>query len=88
MKKLLLYILTNIVENPDQIAVKQSSDDTGLITLNVIVAQEDMGKVIGKGGKVINAIRQIIKILAIKQGKRINISLNEPSQESEDTSEK
>lgn len=78
MKDLLQYILKNLVDNPDEITIKQSQDETGLITFNVTVSQADMGKVIGRGGKVINAIRQIIKIKSIKEGKRININLQEP----------
>lgn len=78
MQDLLIYLLTNLVDNPDQVKVSQASDSTGLVTLSATVAPEDMGKVIGKGGKVINAIRQVVKIKAIKEGKRVQVTLSEP----------
>ncbi len=78
MKDLLLYILQAIVDDQDAISIDEVTDETGLTTFNVTVAESDMGKVIGKAGKVINAIRQVVKIKAIKEGKRVNISLGEP----------
>jgi len=83
MKKLLTYILTSIVDNPDAVKVEESTDPEGMVILTAHVAESDMGKVIGKGGKVINSIRQVIKILAIKEGKRVNINLEDPEQKSE-----
>jgi len=90
MKKLLSYIVTSIVDNPDQVKISESTDDTGLTALSIQVNQEDMGKVIGKGGKVINAIRQVVKIKALRTGKRINVSIEEPEEsqnKKEDTDE-
>ncbi len=78
MKDLLLYILQAIVDNKDAISIEETTDETGLTTFKVTVDESDMGKVIGKAGKVINAIRQVVKIKAIKEGKRVNISLGEP----------
>ena len=62
MKDLLIYILNNLVDNPDQVQVEESVDENGLVTLNATVASEDMGKVIGKAGKGINAIPPLIPI--------------------------
>src|SRR3989338_5305395 len=79
MKDLLVYILNNLVDNPDQVQVEETTDENGLVTLNATVASDDMGKVIGKGGKVINAIRQVVRIRAIKEGKRVTINVAEPA---------
>ena len=79
MESFLTYILKNIVDHPEKVTVTKDTDETGLITFRVTLAEEDMGKVIGKGGKVINAIRQVVKIKSLKTGKRINISLSEPT---------
>lgn len=82
MKETLTYILQAIVDNPDSVAVEEQ-DEEGTIHFTVTVAKEDMGKVIGKEGKVIRSIRNIMKIRAIKEDKRINITLAETSEAQE-----
>lgn len=76
MKDALSYILSSIVENPEKIKIEES-EEASVITFTIIVAKEDIGRVIGKNGKIIRAIRNVLKIPAIKQGKRININLAE-----------
>lgn len=76
MKDTLEHIISAIVTNPESVKVEESESD-GITTFTVTVAKEDMGKVIGKEGKVIRSIRNVMKIPAIKQNKRINISLSE-----------
>ncbi len=76
MKELVKFLVENIVEKPDEVRVSESLDQ-GQTILNLKVAQEDMGKVIGKGGKVIRSIRNIVKIGAVKQNKRIFLQLEE-----------
>ena len=79
MKDALLYIISSIVDNPKKVKIEEDEQD-GIINFTVTVAKEDMGKVIGKEGKIIRAIRTVMKIPAIKQNKRINITLNETPQ--------
>jgi uncharacterized protein len=78
MKKALEYIVSQIVDNPDKIEIKEQ-EDQGIINFSITVDPSDMGKIIGKNGKVIRAIRNVIKISAIKQNKKINIALTEIS---------
>ena len=80
MKKALSYIVSSIVDDPKKVEISEEEKD-GVTNFTVSVAKEDMGKIIGKGGKVIKAIRNLIKISAIKQGKKIYISLLENPQE-------
>lgn len=80
MKDTLHYIIAAIVDNPDAVAIEER-DEEGTLNLIVTVAKEDMGKVIGKEGKVIRSIRNIMKIKAMKHNVRINVSLAETSQE-------
>ena len=76
MKDILLTLVKAIVDNPDAVVVEET-DDNGFVTLTITVASEDMGKVIGKEGKVIRALRNVMKIPAMKQGKKVQIQLAE-----------
>ncbi len=80
MKDALTYIVTSIVDNPKEVEVTEE-DNEGVLNFTVKVAKDDMGKIIGKNGKVIKAIRNVVKIPAIKQGRKIYISLAETPQE-------
>jgi predicted RNA-binding protein YlqC (UPF0109 family) len=79
MKKALSYIVSAIVDDPKQVKITEEETD-GVINFTVTVAKEDMGKIIGKNGKVIKAIRNVVKIPAIKLEKKIYISLSENPQ--------
>lgn len=74
MKQLLEYIIPNIVNHPEDVVIDEV-ESNGLTTLTIKVNPEDMGRVIGKSGKVIKAIRQIGRIVAIKKGIRVNIDV-------------
>lgn len=76
MKDILQYIIKAIVDNPDKVDVTEDENE-GVLNLNVTLAKEDMGKVIGKNGKVIKSIRNVMKIPAIKENKKIFINLSE-----------
>lgn len=78
MKKALEYIISSIVESPKEIEVTEN-EDSGIINFTIKVAPSDMGRIIGKNGKVIRGIRNVIKIPAIKQNKKINIVLADSS---------
>ncbi|RJQ25404.1 KH domain-containing protein [Candidatus Parcubacteria bacterium] len=75
MKDLLLYILSNISEN-GQIKVEEEEND-GFITLNIYAPKDEIGKIIGKSGKTINSIKNIIKIKAIKENKKVDVQISE-----------
>lgn len=74
MKQLLEYIVPNIVNHPEDVVITEDQNSEGT-TLTIEVNPEDMGRVIGKSGKVIKAIRQIARIMAIKRGVRVNIDI-------------
>lgn len=76
MKTTLEYIVASIVSDKDNVKVDET-ENNGIIELVIHVAKEDIGKVIGKEGKIIRAIRNIMKIPAIKQNKKIQISVSE-----------
>lgn len=76
MKDILATIVKALVDNPDDVNVEEN-DDNGFVTLSISVNKDDMGKIIGKEGKVIRSIRNVMKIPAMKQGKKVQISLAE-----------
>lgn len=78
MKDVLLEILSSIVDEPKNLTIDEK-EENGTIYFTVNLPKEEMGRVIGKQGRIIRALRNVMKIPAIKQGKRINISLNENS---------
>jgi len=70
MKEVLMTIITNLVEFPEQVSISEKEDEK-TVTYEVKVAESDMGKVIGREGKIAGAIRTVMKALAAKQQKRI-----------------
>ncbi|MBL7150785.1 KH domain-containing protein [Candidatus Microgenomates bacterium] len=76
MKKLLKYIITAIVDHPEDVKIEEEETEEQLL-IKISVHPEDAGKVIGKGGKIIKAIRRLAYILATKRKKRLNIELVE-----------
>ena len=76
MIDLLRFILTNITDHPDDIHIDTVIDETtNTQILNVTVHPEDMGKVIGKGGKIITSIRELVRIKGIKLNQRVKVVL-------------
>jgi len=76
MKDLLDYIVTGLVDNPDDVRV-YSENSYGATLLDVSVNSDDMGRVIGRRGKVINSIRTIVKAAAAGTGERYTVELLE-----------
>ncbi|HEY4694374.1 MAG TPA: KH domain-containing protein [Candidatus Nanoarchaeia archaeon] len=77
MKDLLLYLTTNFVKNPKNVQVEEKVGASGEINLELSVHPDDMGLVIGKGGKVIKSLRNILRTKAILEGRRVNLVLTE-----------
>ena len=76
MKQALTFIISHLVEDPNKVEIREEEQD-GFINFIISVPKEEMGRVIGKEGKVIRSIRNVVKIPAIRDGKRININLEE-----------
>ncbi len=76
-KSLLEFLLREIVDAPDKVVISEETDQYGGTLLKTTVAGEDMGKVIGKGGKTIRSIRNLVKAISIKQSIHTNIALTE-----------
>lgn len=74
MKELLLIITKNLVDEPDMVSVNEIEDDDSVV-LELRVAPNDMGKVIGKQGRIAKAIRTVVKAAAIYNNKRVNVEI-------------
>ncbi len=74
MKELLEYIARELVEAPDAVEVSEVHDDRGVL-LQLSVDPEDMGKVIGKGGRTARAIRQVVKAAAMREGIHVAVAI-------------
>jgi hypothetical protein len=74
VKELVELIAKSLVDNPDGVVVKETVEDT-TITLELAVAPEDMGKVIGKGGRIAKAIRTVVKAAASKGDKKVIVDI-------------
>ncbi len=74
MKELLLYIAQNLVDNPDEVTVEEKvSGDS--ITYELRVAPSDMGKIIGRHGKIAKEIRTLMRSVAQKNGKHVSVDI-------------
>lgn len=73
MKDLLLYMAQNLVDNPEAVSVTEIPGDETVLELRV--APEDMGKVIGRQGRIAKEIRTIIKSVAQRRGERVNVEI-------------
>lgn len=76
MKELIEALAKALVDRPDQVVVAQSETDK-TVHLQLVVAPEDMGKVIGKQGKIANAIRTLVKAAAVKDGRRVHLDIDQ-----------
>jgi len=74
MKELVEYIAKSIVNSPDDVVVTEESDESGII-LKLQVADEDKGRVIGKQGRIAQAIRALIRVKAAKAGTRATLEI-------------
>lgn len=77
MKELIEYIATQLVEDQDQVLVKEY-EDGGRVRIELKVAKDDMGRVIGKGGRVANSIRVLLRVAAARESKRASLDIVEP----------
>jgi uncharacterized protein len=76
MKDTLYFLLTKIVDHPDDIVIDEEQADSRIL-LTIHAAQEDFGKIIGKSGRIIKALRDLMKLMATKQNCYVDVVLAE-----------
>jgi predicted RNA-binding protein YlqC (UPF0109 family) len=74
MKELIEYIAKSIADQPDEVVVTEETDDQGIM-LKLQVADEDKGRIIGKQGRVAQAMRTLLRVTAAKQGTRATLEI-------------
>lgn len=74
MKELVEVIAKSLVENPDEVVVTQTENDKSIV-IELRVAQSDMGKVIGKQGRIAKAIRSVVKAASAKENKKVVVDI-------------
>jgi len=75
MKELIEYIAKSIVDEPDEVKVDDETDEEGLLTLKLQVADEDKGRVIGKQGRIAEAMRALLRVKAAKASARVRLEI-------------
>ena len=75
MKELVEYMAKNLVDDPTQVRVRETvTPQESRIDLHV--APDDMGRIIGKSGRVVNSLRVLLRVAAVRQGKRASLEIN------------
>ncbi|HEV2752202.1 MAG TPA: KH domain-containing protein [Solirubrobacteraceae bacterium] len=75
MKELLIYLARALVDEPDRVRVEQFEEEDGTLVLELAVADDDYGKVIGRGGRTANALRTVVKAAAVRERRRVLVDI-------------
>ncbi|UCH50595.1 MAG: KH domain-containing protein [Chloroflexota bacterium] len=75
MKELIEYIAKAIVNAPDDVKVTEETDDKGMVVVKLEVAPDDKGRVIGRQGRVAEAMRTLLRVVATKEGIRVRLEI-------------
>jgi predicted RNA-binding protein YlqC (UPF0109 family) len=77
VKDLLTYLVSSLVERPEEVRIEEFEEDDGTLVLELSVAQDDYGKVIGRGGRTAQALRTVVKAAAVKDNRRVLVDIVE-----------
>ena len=75
MRELLEYLARQLVDSPDEVEVEEFEEEDGTLVLELAVAEDDYGKVIGRGGRTANALRLVVKAAAVKDNRRVLVDI-------------
>ncbi len=77
MRELLEYLARALVDHPDDVEVEELEEDDGTLVLELSVADDDYGQVIGHGGRTAQALRTVVKAAAVKDNRRVLLDIVE-----------
>ena len=75
MEDLLAYLARSLVDRPDEVSVESFEEDDGTVVLELHVAGDDAGKVIGRGGRTVAAMRTVMKAASVRHGHRVLVDV-------------
>jgi predicted RNA-binding protein YlqC (UPF0109 family) len=75
MKELLEYLARGLVEHPDEVRVNEVREDDRTVVLELSVAEDDYGSIIGRGGRTASALRMVVKATAVKERQRVFVDI-------------
>ncbi len=75
MEALLEYLVRSLVDEPDEVSVEAIEEDDGTVVLELRVAEDDAGKVIGRGGRTVAALRTVMKAVAVRHDCRVLVDV-------------
>jgi len=75
MEDLLAYLARALVDLPDQVSVDSYDEEDGSVVLELHVAEDDVGKVIGRNGRTINALRTVVRASSVRLGRRVLVDV-------------
>jgi uncharacterized protein len=74
-RELLEYLARGLVDEPDEVRIKEVREDDGSVVLELSVARDDYGNVIGRGGRTATALRTVVKTAAVQYGRRVFVDI-------------
>jgi predicted RNA-binding protein YlqC (UPF0109 family) len=77
MRELLVFLARALVDQPDSVKVEEFEEDDGTLVLELTVADDDYGQVIGRGGRTAQALRTVVKAAAVKDNRRVLVDIVE-----------
>jgi predicted RNA-binding protein YlqC (UPF0109 family) len=77
VRDFLVYLARQLVDEPDKVEVEEFEEDDGTLVLELSVADDDYGKVIGRGGRTAQALRTLVKAAAVKDNRRVLVDIVE-----------
>ena len=75
MKDLLEYLAKGLVDEPGEVTVESFDEEDGTLVLELTVAEGDVGKVIGRNGRTVNALRTVVRASSVKHGRRVLVDV-------------
>jgi predicted RNA-binding protein YlqC (UPF0109 family) len=77
VRELLEYLTRALVDSPDRVQIEEFEEDDGTLVLELSVAEDDYGQIIGRGGRTAQALRTVVKAAAVKDNRRVLIDIVE-----------